>query len=298
MINRKDFEKIFFPKHIPEFTPAFAESLRESALIVLSSKLKGSRDVLRPNQRLATYGQGVAQVLGYDTRTLPHLTILKTALNNSLEPALHEPKWLGGYALRPFPHPSTFPHHEHITVAGIRDLGDVREVYYGSHPDSADINVNSGVISPSEHYNRMSMGVLSSPLDPARHSKLRFWFSPYEISGAEWRERLVEDVRLNKHLSFEGTFHYDGFTRHGFAVDRQGLAKDVDPGEEQAIVNTAAPYFGITELCQAQVGKQNWHVYASGAVRATAHVGVEVHRPRPVLEASVAQPVAATRVLR
>lgn len=294
MIHRRDFERLLFPKHIPEFSPAFAESLRASAVIVLSNQLRSSRDVLRSDQRTVSHGPGVAHVLGYDNKTLPHLTILKTALSTPLEQALDEPEWLGGYALRPFPHTSTLSQHEHITVAGIRNTADdVREVYYGTHPDSSDINVQNGSITPSAHYNKMSMGVLSSPLDPARRAKLRFWFSPYEIDGPEWRKRLVEDPRLDKHLLFDGTFNYDGFTRHSFAVDKQGLAKVAKPGEEQALVAGIAPYFGIAELCQVQIDNQKWHVYASGNVRSTVAVGERAVRRLPALEATAVLPLAA-----
>lgn len=273
MIRRKDIEHLIFPKHIPEFSPEFADAMRASALIVLSTQLQGSRDVIRPDQKIVSHGKTAVNVLGYDNFTLPHLTVLKTALSGDAQPGIQEPDWLGGYALRPFPHPSTFSQHEHLTVSGIREQQDeVREIYYGSHPNATQVDPDSGYIAPSSAYNRMSMGVLSSPLDPARRSKLRFWFSPYEVTGPEWRARLVEDPRLDRHLYFDGTLHYDGFTRHSFAVDKQGLSRAVRPGEEQLIVSNAQPVFGVTELCQAQLGKQLWHVYASGNVRAPVAV--------------------------
>jgi hypothetical protein len=294
--NRRNVERFLFSKHIPEFTPESADVLRTSAYAVLSTQLKSSHDVVRPDQRVVSHGQGVAQVLGYDSTVMPHLTIFKTSLLNPVSPILEEPAWLGGYSLRPFPEKSVLSQHENLIVSGIRHNGDVRELYYGSHPDSSLIDPNTGVITPDSKKNRLALGVLSSPLDPTRRSKLRFWISPYEIDGEEWRSRLIEDQRLNDHLFYEGTLKYDGFTRHSYVVEKSGLAQEATSAEEHALISTIAPTFGIAELCRVQLGKDSWHVYASGNVRAPVAVRERAPRRTPVLYATAqATMAAATR---
>lgn len=291
----RDLEKQLHLKRVPEFSPKFAEDLRDSALIVLSTNLKSSRDVVRPGRKFQ-YGRSVSQILGYDTMTLPHLTVLKTALGGEVSPTLPQPDWLRGYALRPFPHEDGLKVHEPIVVAGIRELGDIRELYYGSHPDSAAINPKTGVITPDASDERRAVGVLSSPLNPASQTKLRFWYSPYVISPEEWPVLIAQDERVLRHLYYEGTQNYDGFTRQSFSVDKNDLMREARTGSETAIISTMNPSFGMVELCKVQIGKDQWFVYASGPVRATASVFEKLPKRVPQFEATATASMAAAEI--
>jgi hypothetical protein len=208
---------------------------------------------------------------------------------------IKQPDWLGGYALRPFPHPNVAQQHENIIVVGIREKNDVREVYYGSHPDATAINPQTGEITPLLEWEQSAIGVLSSPLNLATHSKMRFWFSPYAIEGKEWRERLSDDPRLLSNLRLEGTQNYDGFIRHAFSVDRQGLARDLRPGDELELVRNIQPSLSVVELCRAEIGKQRWHVYGSGNVLQAVAVKDVRRTPLQTLEAFAVSASGKTR---
>lgn len=285
MFRPKNYlERRLFSKNTPDFTAEFAQAQSESALIVLSTHLQSSEDIVRSTTEFR-HGKSVAQILGYDSNVLPHLTLLKTALSGEVAPTVKQPSWLGGYALRPFPHLRAMEQHQNIIVAGIREKNDVREVYYGSHPDATAVDPETGEIAPLLDWEQSALGVLSSPLNPASRAKMRFWFSPYAIEGKEWAERLADDERLLSNLHFEGTQNYDGFIRHAFSVDRKGLARDVQPGDELELIRNIQASLSVVELCRAEIGKQRWHVYGAGNVLQAVAVKDARKNPHLSLEA-------------
>lgn len=249
---------------VPEFSPEKAEAFRLSAQSILSSHLQGSHEYFPLPQTRTSSGASFQHILGLEQWQLPHLQLWKTALSQPVSSHLIQPEWLGGYALRQVPSQETLMQEEPLIVAGIRAVGDVLELYYGSFPDTSQLEKQTGVL------NDLAVGVLSSGFDVLRHNLLRLWFAPRSMQGEDWLSYLTDEPLVADHLQSHGEVRYDSFVRQAFSVDKEGLQRSLlregnnDAWDQMQVVRKGAPEFAVVELCRARVLGKNWHVYAAG----------------------------------